>query len=293
MNNALLPSLEEFLAAPIEEVAKVAPATMVYAPGGTRRHAVFEGIEPWSEEYMRWALTHTITACALIFDHGIRHLFTPLVISTNFQEVNRHREALFRSLDGFMTSDKILLDYRHLGWRVRLIGAEHVPDLVETAEKLNKYTLSESSRTLYWLVVPNSDCPWTQLVATAQEVHAKTRCELIRAMYGDDIPLASLYLAFGKPMISPEIVPPLLMGQLQCYWSQQPGYMLTEKQFRTILYDYAFLRSTWQEEKLERAKEALAHQSAWEQGPMLGLGMRLGPFWYPAPMASPAWPKPV
>ena len=85
------------------------------------------------------------------------------------------------------------------------------------------------------------------------------------------------------------IIPPLLVGQLQCYWSQQPGYTLTEVQLRTILYDYAYLRTTWQEEKLERAKTALDHRQAWEEGPTLGLGMRLGSFWYPAPMQSPAW----
>jgi len=87
----------------------------------------------------------------------------------------------------------------------------------------------------------------------------------------------------------PDLLPPALMGQVQCYWSQQPGYTLTETQLRTILYDYAYLRHTWQKEKLERAKEALVHRQAWEEGPILGLGIRLGPFWYPAPMVSPAW----
>lgn len=166
-------------------------------------------------------------------------------------------------------------------------------ELASTAETLRDNTATQSLHTLYWLVMPNSDAPWQHLLNTAQGSEVQTRAQMIRALYGEDIPLATLYLAFGKPMLSLEIVPPLLMGQLQCYWSQQPGYTLTEKQFRTILYDYAYLRNTWQEEKLERAKEALVHQTAWEQGPILGLGMRLGPFWYPAPMSSPAWQKSI
>lgn len=96
---------------------------------------------------------------------------------------------------------------------------------------------------------------------------------------GEDIPPATLYLALGKPTISLDIIPPLLIGNIQCYWTQQPGYTLTEKQLRTILYDYAYLRRTWREEKLDRAKEALADRPAWEEGPILGLGMQLGPFW--------------
>ena len=56
-----------------------------------------------------------------------------------------------------------------------------------------------------------------------------------------------------------------------------------------MFYDYAYLRPTWRADKLDRAKAALAHREAWEDGPILGLGMRLGPFWYPAPTSSAAW----
>ncbi|MFN8443589.1 MAG: hypothetical protein U0175_22615 [Caldilineaceae bacterium] len=284
-------TLEDFLAAPTEEIAVVAPATMIYAPGGTRRQAVFNGIEPWSEEYMAWALDRMIGCSTIIFEHGVKHLFTPLFISTNFKEVNRHRDNVFRGIHKFLTNNHILSEYERLGWRVRLIGAESVPELSETAEKLRASTLSESSRTLYWLVVPDPEEIWQQLFTIVHNSHARTRKEAVCAMYGEEIPPATLYLAFGKPMVSLEIIPPLLLGELQCYWSQQPGYTLTEKMFRTILFDYAYLRRTWQVEKLERAKDALAYQKEWEQELTLGLGMRLGLFWYPAPMTSPAWSK--
>lgn len=285
------PTLEEFLSAPIEEVAKIAPATMVYAPGGTRRQAIFNGIEPWSAEYMAWALKRTIGCCTVIFSHGVKHLFTPLLISTNFKEVNRHRESLFQGIHKSLTGSTILSEYRRLGWRVRLIGAESVPNLMETAAKLRVATQTDASHTLYWLVVPDPEVFWQHLFSAVHSSQVKTRKEAICAMYGEEIPLATLYLAFGKPMISPEIISPLLMADLQCYWSQQPGYTLTDKLFRTILYDYAYLRKTWQEEKLGRATEALLHQKEWEEEIMLGLGMRLGPFWYPAPMSSLAWSK--
>lgn len=41
MSTKLPPTLEEFLAAPTAEIANVAPATMIYGVGGTRRHAIF------------------------------------------------------------------------------------------------------------------------------------------------------------------------------------------------------------------------------------------------------------
>lgn len=284
-----VPTLKDFLSAPIETVAKVAPMTAVYGAGGTRRRAVFEGIEPWSDEFVNWARTRILSCIDLMFRHGIRNLFVTTLTPDNFREVNRYQAQLLERTHWFIAGDETLCDYRRHGWRVRLIGAEEVPRLKTTSEYLRSVTPATATHTLYWNVVPTIESPWQELLAATQRSGARTRTEVVRALYGEDIPPATLYLSFGKPTILPEIIPPLLMGQVQSYWSQQPGYTLTETQLRTVLYDYAYLRSTWREEKLERAKEALEHRQAWEEGPILGLGMRLGPFWYPAPMSSAAW----
>lgn len=289
MNLAPIPSLEQFLAAPIEEVAKVAPATMIYAAGGTRRHAAFEGIEPWSDEFVSWERSLVVSRLDLIFRHGVRNVLVIILTPDNFREVNRYQAKLLERAKWVIAGPESIDDYTRLGWRVRLIGAENIPELQPTAEYLRAVTPKQSEHTFYWNVVLDNESPWQQLLNAAQNSRVSTRAEAIRALYGEEIPPATLYLGFGKPMISLELIPPLLIGQLQCYWSQQPGHTLTEMQLRTILYDYAYLRRTWHAEKLERAKEALAQRKAWEEGPILGLGMRLGPFWYPAPMASPAW----
>ncbi len=281
-----VPTLEQFLAAPIEEVAKVAPMTMVYGAGGTRRRAVFEGIEPWSDEFVHWARVRILSRIDLLFRHGVRNLFVTTMTPDNFREVNQYKERMLERIDWFVAGADSLADYRRWGWRVRLVGAEELPELHATVECLRTSTLLESKHTLYWNIVPTVESPWHQILTTAQHTQARTRTDIVRALYDDDIPPVTLYLGFGKPTILPEIIPPLLLGQVQSYWSQQPGYTLTETQFRTILYDYAYLRPTWQEEKLDRAKVALAHRHAWEEGPILGLGMRLGPFWYPAPTFS-------
>lgn len=284
-----VPSLEEFLRLPVTEIAKIAPATAVYGAGGTRRRAVFEGIEPWSNEFLDWARKQIFSRIHLLFQHGIQNLFITTLTPDNFREVNRYQEQLVERTDWFTAGTESLADYERCGWRVRLVGANDIPSLHETAQRLRDKTVAQGSHTLYWNIVPDMEASWQQLFAVAQQSPTCTRTDIIRALYGEDIPLITLYLAFGKPTILPEIIPPVLLGQVQCYWSQQPGYTLTETQLRTILYDYAYLRPTWQAEKLERAKAALANRQAWEEGPTLGLGMHLGPFWYPAPMSSAAW----
>lgn len=273
-----------FLAAPMAEVARAAPAAMVYSPGGTRRQAAFAGISPWSDDYFRWARQTTIGDFHLIFTHGVRHLFSPTLTPGNFQEVNAHRHKLLQWVDWGVAGDDALRDYAQHGWRVRLLGGESVPELQATAARLEAETRTNSPHTLWWTVVPDPEAIWRALLQTAHESQATTRADLIRAHYGEDIPPITLYLAFGKPIFSASILPPLLAGEVQAYWSQQPGYGLTAERFRAILYDYAFLRQTWEQDKTGRAEAALPYRRVWERPLILGLGQRLGPHWYPANM---------
>ncbi|MCB9150456.1 MAG: hypothetical protein H6641_17010 [Caldilineaceae bacterium] len=289
MNEELFPTRAEFIAGPLAEVQKVAPTTMIYAPGGTRRSAVFAGIEPWSEQYMRWARQSTFDAFELIFRQGIRHIITTAISPGNTQESNRYSEKLYAMADWILAGEESLTQYSQNGWRARILGGGHIPELRATAQRLCEQTNPQAKRTIWWTVEPNHDAFWQHLLTAAATNRLRTREDAVRALYGEVIPPATLYLAFGKPTVSTAIVPPLLCDNLQCYWSQQVGYSLTEHQLRTILYDYAYLRRTWRTDKLDRAYAGIAHQEAWETGPILGLGMQLGPFWYPAPMHSSAW----
>jgi hypothetical protein len=290
MQRELPPQWEQFLAAPLAEIGEVAPETMIFAVGGTRRSAALAGISPESEEFARWSYRRMNDCFDLIFRHGVRHLFTFAIVASQLNEATTgYRERLLDYVAWGLAGPQAMADYHRLGWRVRLLGSEHLPALAPVAERLLAETAANSRHTLWWSVVPAPDLQWESLLAAAQTARARSRKEAIRALYGEDVPPASLYLAFGKPLVSPSLFPPLLVGDMQCYWSQRPGYMLTEQEFRTILYDYAYLRRTWQTNKRGRAEAALDYREAWEQGPILGLGTALGPFWYPmltAPVAD-------
>jgi hypothetical protein len=287
------PEFEQFLNAPLAEVASLAPATMIFAAGGTRRSAALAGVSLESDEYVHWTYSRMNACFALIFRHGVRHLFTFAIVSSQLNEITGvYRERLLEWVAWGLAGPQALADYRRLGWRVRLLGSEQLPALAPVAERLLAETAETSPHTLWWCVVPAPELQWQSLLATAQAAQARSQKEAIRALYGEDIPLASLYLAFGKPLVTPSLFPPLLVGEMHCYWSQRPGYTLTEREFRTILYDYAYLRHTWQTDKSGRAEAAVEHREAWEQGPILGLGTLLGPFWYPT-LANPVTLQPL
>ncbi|MEZ4659294.1 MAG: hypothetical protein R2911_17160 [Caldilineaceae bacterium] len=289
MNETTIPLLDEFVAGPVENIRQVAPETMVYAPGGTRRSAVFSKIEPWSEKHMVWARTSLIHNIDLIFQHGVRHILAPAVTPTNVQEAHQHRHKLYAMADWVLAGEESLQYYARNGWRVRMVGGENIAELQAAARRLVDNTAQRAEHTLWWLIMPEHNTFWNMLLSSAHRTPFNIREEIVQAIFGEIVPPATLLLAFGKPTFSLGLLPPFLFDEVECYWTQRVGYSLDQEQLRTVFYDYAYLRKTWQPDKLTRAYKATAHQAAWEEGPILGLGMRLGPFWYPAPMSSPAW----
>jgi hypothetical protein len=287
------PTQAEFLAAAAEQVRPVAPKAMVFAPGGTRRAAILSGINPSnsSHEYVRWSFERMISQFDMMFRNGVQHLFSGTITPNQWNEVGGYRKNLVGWVANYLTGEEALEAYLRHGWRVRLVGWQSIPELEEVAAKLEERTPRQGAHTLWWWAVPTYESVWELLLAAAHRSGARTRDELIRAVYGEDVPLISLYLGFAKPEISPAHLPPLLAGQVQCYWTVRPGYLLDESEFRKILHDYAYLRPTWRPDKSGRAESALPYKEAWMRGPTLGLGMRLGQdFWYPA-TAPPTPPE--
>lgn len=277
------PSLKKFLAAPIEEMAGIAPATMIYATGGTRRAAALAGI-PSGDEYPRWSRPRMLKSLELVFRFGVCHLIAPVGRPKIFAERGLYRERVLDWMKWGLAGPESLDFYRAANWRVRLVVAgDRIPELADIAATLDQATSAATGPNLWFLTTLDYDQLWPW-IGRAFVSGARTRAEVVRALFGDDIPPATMLLSFGKPLVALDHLPPLLFEEIQCYWTQRPGYSLTEIELRNILYDYTYLRSTWQQDKTGRAEEALVHRAAWEQGPTIGLGMHLGPFWYPAPI---------
>jgi hypothetical protein len=277
------PDFETFLTAPIEDVRKVAPTTMIYAPAGTRRDAALAGIPARGDAFADWTQKRFFACLELIFHLGVRNLFVPMLGPSQFEEVTAdYREHLWAWFESGIAGPTALDHFQRYGWRVRVAFSDFLPRLRSVAEKVHQLTPQDSPHTVWCIVTPAFDLPLQWMVEAINQSQAKTLEDAIRAIFGELIPPVELYLGSGKPLLSPfQIAPLLLRGSVECYWSQIPGYSLSEEQFRSILYDYACIRQTWRKDKTGRAAEALTYRDAWEKGPTIGLGTRLGPFWYP------------
>ena len=285
MNNEPYLSLEAFLKAPVAEVSKIVPKSVIFAAGGTRRATALAGIP--LEDYAHWNRPRMLAAYQRFFNQGIQHLIAPLTRPQMFAEKGLYRQRLFQWLQWGLSGKESMAFYKESNWRVHMIiHGDPIPELAGVINKLSQTTATATGPDVWYIIIPDYDQLWRwQLTALTSE--ASTQAEAIRSLYGEDIPPAELLVSFGKPLISLDILPPLLYRELQCYWTQQPGYNLTDKDLRTILYDYAYLRPTWRQDKTGRAEEVLTYRAAWENAPTLGIGMRLGAFWYPTPITSP------
>jgi hypothetical protein len=213
-----LPSFDEFLALPDAALHPLTPPTVVLGAGGTRRRAVLAGISPNSQEYARWTRQEMMACLDLIFRHGVRHVFAPLLTDSHRDEatVGYSDKVVEWTLRG-LTGAQARRDYAERGWRVRLVGVESWPALGETAEELRRITASHTGPTVWFSVSSDVEAHWQLILATAATRAIHTRAELIQAIYGEEIPLATLYLGTGKPQLVESIVPPLVMGKLECY----------------------------------------------------------------------------
>ncbi|GAB4194552.1 MAG: hypothetical protein OHK0022_10650 [Roseiflexaceae bacterium] len=278
----LTPSKRDFLYGPLGNVIAVAPPTAIYTTGGTRRAAALHGIAPGSAGYLAHARQHMFEAIQVFFHCGIQHLFVGVIRSHRFRvEDDNYRTNVCAWVADGLTNAQSLEDYRVRGWRTRLVGGEAEPILAQAAQRLRDATPEHWTKTIWFFADLTPDGIW-QAIAQAARAGATTQAEFVRALYGEDIPLATLCVQTGRPMSGLDLYPCVIAGQMQCYWQQRPGYALSEKELRAILYDFAYTRPSTGADDSNRYAQVVEQRALWQQQQaILGLGQRVGPFWYP------------
>lgn len=279
------PTLEAFLAGPRSMVHAIAPETAIYGNGGTRRDAALQGVS--MHDYAVWSQPRMFGCYTRFFELGVRHLIAPILRPDNFSEVGVFRQRIFDWIRWGLTGPEALATYAREQWQVRLvIVGDSCPELADVAVAVADATKQHTGPFLWLTVTPTLDDYWAW-VAQAYRQGAQTQAEVVRQLCGADIPPATMLVGFGKPIVSVDVLPPVLCGTVQSYWTQRPGYTLTERTLREIFYDYAYLRRTWVADKTGRTDGIVEQRDRWESAGALGLGEQLGPYWIARSSTSP------
>lgn len=272
--------VKDFLELTATQIQTYAPATAVYSVGGTRRHALFTGISPTDPDYVYWTQRGFWRCAECIFRHGVQHILTIALTPANFRENKEYQERVMQFAAAGIANQAAIEVYRQNQWQVHLTGGYGIPHFDKARDHLQG---GEGEKHLWFMVVQDDDEPFMWMLDAIRRTQAQTRQEVIQTMFGADIPPVELFIVSGKPVISDTLLPPVLLGpKVDCYFQQKPGHVLTEHELRLILYDRAFTRNTWVNDKTGRTTNALDDRHIWEKAPLLGIGTRLGDYWYPA-----------
>ncbi len=277
-------NFNEFCNLPSEEIAKQVPASMIFAAGGTRRAAALVGIRD-QDEYVKWSAEQLLISFGLFAKYGVKHIITHSIVPTQWNETTPgYRDKLLGWVSEILTNESTLAAYRQRNWRETMLGSDAIPEFKAAAKTLKKAfpVKAEYKLTVHYAATPSYETPWREMTKALSKKW-KTQDDLILAQYGEAIPPIKLYIGYGKPVMSAAVCPPLLgaFDGMHAYWLQKPGFVTEEKSVLKILYDYAFTRRTWLQDKSGRTQKVLSFREVISRDNILGVGMRLGPFWYP------------
>lgn len=274
--------LPTMLQIPRSQVRELAPHTVVWAAGGTRRQAVIEGID-LETGYYNWSWRRQLGSAAQFFDLGVQTLFAPILGPPQAREVGPYRNKLFDVLQR-LGDDASLEFYRQIGARVRFYGQQHVPGMAELSDRVEAATRDLGPQTLWWsMVVEHEEEALWDAIQAAMHAGATSLAAAARAFYGEDVAPVDVFIGFSKPQTG-YLMPPLLGERAALYWTVFPSYAMTEEHLRTIFWDYRFGRATWRADKTQRYEgiQTSSLVQRYEQQPsILGVGQRIGAFWYP------------
>ena len=265
-------------------VRSVAPRTVMLCGAGTRRAAMLQGLHPKSQqEYFRWSLYESCACFERWFYHGVRDLFICLFRSSQVREGGAYKRGLIPLTIEVLTELADIWAQTPPPYALLTFGDGDFPELSAILERLRAVTARPGVPRLWWTFFAAPGSPYTHALSMLAGRDVRTQAASIAAIYGPDVEPCRLYVAFGKPILTAELQLPFLIDEAQAMWYQTPGYhILSDTMIRRMIYEAVYTRSTWVEDKADRYETVPEHRTVWERPIVLGLGCRMGGFWYPA-----------
>lgn len=254
-------AFEEFLQLPTPEVAALVRAsgekTCVFPVNGTRRWFLLEhGHEikdDFFDAYMDVSIRNHIELCAMLFEHGIDTILSPVFGRELMRRGNEYTRRV--GINGLVRTatdknyreffDRYDVRVRFYGdYRDVLTGTSYEYALKSIYEVTDATRQNIKARLFFGVFADEVTDTVARLAVEHYVAHGSIpeKQILIRKYYGEEMSPVSLFIGFDK--FSVFDMPLLATGEEDLYFSVSPSPYMTQRQLRAILYDHLFVRPT-------------------------------------------------
>lgn len=289
----------EFINLPTEEIAEIVRASetkvCVFPFNGTRRWFMLEHAHHARENFIQTYIEETakayIQTYKLLFEHGIETALAPVFGSEILRRGAEYMQQIGASMALLAEHPWFRAFYQEYDVRVQFYGdyrkelkATPYAYIIDQFDEAIQLTAKHQRHRLLYGVF-GSDA--TERIAEISVQHyaatgkIPTRREIIQAYYGEALEKADLFIGFEK--FSAFDYPMLNWGEESLYFTLAPSLYMTERQFRSILYDHIYLRSIKEPDYSAMPKaelEAMRKFYLENQDLALGVGEIRNGIWY-------------
>ena len=256
--NPNIPSLEEFLNLPAEEVAKAVRTkgskSIVFPFNGTRRWFLLEhgrsDHENPAQAYVDITAQAYIATYKLVFDYGLDTIIAPVFGGEIFNRGEEYMREIGTGMTLLAEHPAFHEFYKEYDIRVYFYGEyrkqfEPTPYAYVSGifDKATQQTAHHKQRRLFYGVCAEdatSSIAELSVRFFQKTGRIPTREEMIETYYGEYIEKADIFIGFEKFNVFD--YPMLGWGEESLYFTASPSLYMNERQMRNILYDYLYLR---------------------------------------------------
>jgi hypothetical protein len=290
------------------------PRTVVFAAGGTIRWFILNYLDGWPKDmsywqgYLRQGGQRFLNIVQMFFEHGVHTLFTHAIVPGQLEGKGEGYLplALTSGMERLAGSSEFLQFYEEYGVSVRFFG--NYRQVLEGSQYRGTLALfdgiAERTRTndrhrLYWGFNSEKDqiTPILELAVQHYRDHGRvpSRGEVVELYYGEPVEPVDIYIGFNRPKTA-DLMPPLLEGQADLYFTVGLSWDFSQPQLRSILYDHLYARRGRHRDYGALPASVFSEMQAFyrlNQGGVTGVGRRYesGAIWHPMPQVRlpPGW----
>lgn len=295
-------SLRDLSTAEVAEMVRsMGPKTCAFPINGTRRWFLLEypaaRRRDYAEEYRHVAGRRHLELYALLFDHGIHTLLTPIFGPDLLDRGENYADMAIEGLAILASAPNFLQFYRDYQVRVRFYGDyrrffasspyAHLPDLFDVAtEETKNY---EECRLFFGVCAHDAA---ETIASLAVQYHLEkgrvpTKRTLVELYYGEYVEPVDLFIGFDK--FCAFDMPLVATGNEDLYFTVSPSPYLTEQQLREVLSDHLYARRGGEQDYTAMDAEEWRFMADFyraNMGRTLGVGKLRGGVWYPVPQVE-------